>query len=314
MTRPTAFALIGASGYVAPRHMKAIKAVGGTLRVAYDPHDAAGVIDSHFPDADFFVEFERFDRHVSKLALKGEPIDHVSICSPNYLHDAHVRHALRAEANAICEKPLVLNPWNLDGLADLERRTGRTVHTILQLRLHPSVIELRDRIRAMGDRVHDVKLSYITPRGRWYHTSWKGDVAKSGGVATNIGVHFFDMLSFVFGPLKTNVLHHADDQRAAGYLEAGSARVSWFLSIDRNDLPPNSKGTYRSVLVDGEEFEFSDGFTDLHTRSYEEILAGRGFGIDAVRPSIETVSALRTATPEPRRGEVHPDARKYVNA
>jgi UDP-N-acetyl-2-amino-2-deoxyglucuronate dehydrogenase len=308
------YALIGSSGYVAPRHMKSIKATGGVLRVAYDPHDAAGVIDSYFPDADFFTEFERFDRHVSKLALAGQPLDYVSICSPNYLHDAHVRHALRSGSDAICEKPLVLNPWNLDALADLEGRTGKRVNTILQLRLHPSVIALRERIQAADGRTHDVLLSYITPRGRWYHRSWKGDVAKSGGVATNIGVHFFDMLAFVFGPVRANVLHHADAQRSAGYLEAGSARISWFLSVDRNDLPAGHTGAYRSVLVDGELFEFSEGFTDLHTRSYEEVLAGRGFGIGEVRPSIDTVSALREAPVEPHRGEVHPDARKFVTA
>ena len=312
LSKPLTYALVGAAGYVAPRHMKAMKATGGALRVAYDPHDAVGVIDQHFPEAEFFTEFERYDRHVSKLAMGGEPIDRVAICSPNYLHDAHVRHALRAGADAICEKPLVLNPWNLDTIADIEARTGRRVDTILQLRLHPSVVALAECIRAAGDRAHDVELCYVTPRGRWYHRSWKGDVAKSGGVATNIGVHFFDMLGFVFGKVGLSVLHHADAERAAGYLEAGRARVSWFLSIDRADLPPGAGNTYRAVRVDGADFEFSEGFTDLHTRSYEEIAAGRGFGIAEVRPSIEMVSALRTATPAPARGHVHPQARRHV--
>lgn len=312
MSKPISFALVGAAGYVAPRHMKAIRETGGDLRVAYDPHDAVGTLDSWFPDAAFFVEFERYDRHVSKLAMQGEAIDHVTICSPNYLHDAHVRHALRSGSHAICEKPLVLNPWNLDALADIERRTGRSVSTILQLRLHPSVVALKQRIDGEGAAMHDVSLCYVTPRGNWYHTSWKGDAAKSGGIATNIGVHFFDMLVHVFGPVRRSILHLADARRAAGHLETERARVSWFLSIDAADLPPGAKGSHRSVLVDGSEFVFSDGFTDLHTRSYAEILAGRGFGIEAVRPSIEVVAALRQARCEPARGLLHPAARRHA--
>ena len=302
MSKPLTYALVGAAGYVAPRHMKAMKATGGALRVAYDPHDAVGVIDQHFPEAEFFTEFERYDRHVSKLAMGGEPIDRVAICSPNYLHDAHVRHALRAGADAICEKPLVLNPWNLDTIADIEMRTGRRVDTILQLRLHPSVVALAERIRAAGDRTHDVELCYVTPRGRWYHRSWKGDVAKSGGVATNIGVHFFDMLSYVFGPVSRNEAHLRDDSRAAGFLECARADVSWFLSVDSEDLPESvrgSKTTFRSITVDGEEVEFSEGFTDLHTRSYQEIIAGRGFGLDEVRSSIDIVSIGPAESPRP---------------
>lgn len=291
------FALIGAAGYVAPRHMKAIRSVGGDLKVAYDPNDSVGVIDSYFPDAHFFTEFERFDRHVDKLHRRGEKIDYVSICSPNHLHDAHCRFALRSGADAICEKPLVLNPWNIDGLAEIERDTGRRISTILQLRLHPVIVALRERFSNSNKR-HKVVLTYITPRGRWYYASWKGEDAKSGGVATNIGVHFFDMLSFVFGPVTQNIAHLREAERAAGFLEFANADVSWFLSVDRNDLPAgerDAKTAFRSITVDGEEVEFSEGFTDLHTRSYEEIMAGRGFGIDEVRASIDIVSTFRKA-------------------
>lgn len=291
------FALIGAAGYVAPRHMKAIHAVGADLKVAYDPNDSVGVIDSYFPEAHFFTEFERFDRHIDKLRRREQQIDYISICSPNHLHDAHCRFALRSGAHAICEKPLVLNPWNIDGLAEIERDTGRRISTILQLRLHPAIIALRDKF-ANSKKRHRVDLTYITSRGRWYYASWKGDVAKSGGVATNIGVHFFDMLSFVFGAVKRNEAYLREPERAAGFLECGNADVNWFLSIDRNDLPPDvrlAKTTFRSIMVDGEEVEFSDGFTDLHTRSYQEILAGRGFSLDDVRASIDIVSTFRNA-------------------
>ena len=233
----TSFALIGAAGYVAPRHMRAIRDVGGDLKVALDPNDSVGVIDSHFPDARFFVEFERFDRHIDKLRRANEPIDYVSICSPNYLHDAHVRFALRADANAICEKPLVLNPWNLDGLAETAQRTNRNVNTILQLRLHPAIKELRERVAADPKTVHEVDVTYITSRGRWYQVSWKGDNSKSGGIATNIGIHLFDMLGYVFGPARSNVVHLRTPYRAAGYLELAKARVRWFLSIARDDIP-----------------------------------------------------------------------------
>lgn len=304
----TSFALIGAGGYIAPRHMKAMKAVEGDLKVAFDPNDSVGIIDSYYPDAHFFVEFERFDRHVDKLRRRGDRINYVSICSPNYLHDAHCRFALRAGADVICEKPLVLNPWNVDGLAEIERDTGRRIFTILQLRLHPAIQVLKERYSA-SDRRHQVELTYITSRGRWYHASWKGDEAKSGGVATNIGVHFFDMLSHVFGRVTCNQAHLRDTQRAAGFIECERADVSWFLSVDNKDLPENVRGlktTFRSIRVDGEEIEFSDGFTDLHIRSYEEILAGRGFGLDEVRPSIDVVSAFRQAPLRTRGEQVHP--------
>ena len=303
----TDFALIGASGYVAPRHMRAINDNGGQLRVAFDPNDSVGIIDSFFPQAHFFTEFERFDRHVDKMRRRHERIDYVSICSPNYLHDAHIRFGLRSGSDVICEKPLVLNPWNIEGLYEIERETGRKVNTILQLRLHPAIIALREKVQA-SNAIHSVDLTYITSRGRWYHASWKGDVAKSGGVATNIGVHFFDMLSFVFGPLQSQTANLRDDSRAGGVLHYEKANVRWFLSVDSDDLPDHVKGrqtTYRSITVDGDEVEFSGGFTDLHTASYQEILAGRGYGLEDVRPSIEVVSAFRTA-PVVGSGERHP--------
>lgn len=310
------FALIGAAGYIAPRHMRAIRDIGGELAAALDPSDSVGVIDSYFPQARFFTEFERFDRHIDMLRRRGEGVDFVSICSPNYLHDAHVRFALRSGAHAICEKPLVLNPWNIDGLAEMEASSGQTVYTILQLRLHPAIIALKERIAAMPDDViHDVDLTYITSRGRWYHVSWKGHEQKSGGVATNIGVHFFDMLSFVFGPIKTSIVHMRDKDRAAGYLELGKARVRWFLSVSSDDLPSGlaaEKRTYRSIAMDGAEFEFSEGFTDLHADSYRQILAGNGFRLDAVRPSIEAVSHIRQAKIEPGRGECHPFTKAHL--
>lgn len=306
----TRFALIGAAGFVAPRHMQAIKEVGGDLAVAFDPFDSVGVIDSHFPQARFFTEFERFDRHVDLIRRQGEGVSYMSICSPNYLHDAHVRFALRSGADAICEKPLVLNPRNIDGLADIEAQSGHRVFTILQLRLHPAIKALREQVAAGPvDKIHDVDLTYITSRGRWYHVSWKGDVAKSGGIATNIGVHFYDMLSFVFGPLQKNVVHLRDANRASGYLEYARARVRWYLSIDRNDLPahtPEGQTTYRSIKVGDDEIEFSAGFTDLHTLSYEHILAGKGFGIAEVRPSIETVARIRTMELTPPGDLAHP--------
>lgn len=308
------YALIGAAGYVAPRHMRAIKETGGVLRAALDPSDSVGVLDSHFPDCRFFVEFERFDRYVDLCRRRDEPVQCFSICSPNYLHDAHVRFALRSGGDAICEKPLVLNPWNIDGLAEMERSTGRRVNTILQLRLHPSIIELRDRIAAdKSGKVHDVELTYITSRGRWYYASWKGDEAKSGGIATNIGVHFYDMLSFIFGKLKNNIVHHRAIDCAAGYLEYERARVRWFLSINVRDVPETVAGkqrTYRSLTLDGREIEFSEGFTDLHTASYREIRAGRGFTLEDVRPSIEAVSHIRRAPIEVSKGEVHPFLRR----
>ena len=319
------FALIGAAGFVAPRHMRAIRETGGKLVAALDPSDSVGVIDSHFPDARFFTEFERFDRHLDKLRRDGRKLDYVSICSPNYLHDAHVRFALRSGADAICEKPLVLNPHNIDALVDFEHETTRKIHTILQLRLHPTIIALREKIA--GEKpgtMHNVDLSYVTARGRWYYVSWKGDEAKSGGIATNIGVHFFDMLSFLFGPLKGNTVHHRAADCAAGYLEYANARVRWFLSINARDIPKAAgeaaRTTYRSITLDGKEIEFSDGFTDLHTRSYQEILAGRGFPLSDVRPSIETVAHIRKAPIALGHGEHHPllarvlgDEKRYLN-
>lgn len=307
------FALIGAGGYVAPRHMKAIKATKNELVAALDPNDSVGIIDSYFPDADFFTEFERFDRHIDKLhrANSGSRIDYVSICSPNYLHDSHMRFALRSGADAICEKPLVLNPWNIDGLKDLEKDTGQTANTILQLRVHPSIIALRERVKQEDGRTkHEVDLTYITSRGHWYLQSWKGDQKKSGGIATNIGVHFYDMLHFIFGELQENDVHYSSPTKAAGYLEYQHARVRWFLSIDVDDVPEDAraegKRTYRSITCDGDEIEFSTGFADLHTRSYEEILAGRGFGLEENRVAIETVASIRNATPIGLSGDFHP--------
>ncbi len=304
------YVLIGAGGFVAPRHMRAIKDTGGVLKAALDPSNSVGVLDSYFPDARFFIEFERFDRYVDRCRRMGERIDYVSICSPNYLHDAHVRFALRSGADAICEKPLVLNPWNIDGLAEVEKASGQRINTILQLRLHPAIVALRERVRAeQGGRVHDVDLTYVTARGRWYYVSWKGDESKSGGIATNIGVHFYDMLGFVFGPLKRNIVHHRAVDCASGYLEYERARVRWFLSINLRDVPKDlaaGQRTFRSITVDGREFELSEGFGDLHTKSYSEIIAGRGFRLDDVRPSVETVAQIRKAPLEPGEGEQHP--------
>ena len=311
------FALIGAAGYIAPRHMQAIKATGNRLVAALDPSDSVGIIDSHFPEADFFTEFERFDRYVDlcRRAGNGGSIDYVSICSPNYLHDSHVRFALRSGAHAICEKPLVLNPWNIDGLQEIERETGRKVSTILQLRLHPAIVELRELVMSKPDnRKHDVNLAYVTSRGHWYLQSWKGDSKKSGGIATNIGVHFFDMLHYIFGTLQGNVVHLYSETKAAGYLEYENARVRWFLSVDLEDVPPeqrqNGQRTYRSISVDDEEIEFSGGFTDLHQRSYEEILAGRGFSLEDNRTAIETVAAIRTGKVVSPTDNGHPFLRK----
>jgi UDP-N-acetyl-2-amino-2-deoxyglucuronate dehydrogenase len=307
------FGLMGAAGYIAPRHMQAIKATGNRLVAAFDPSDSVGIIDSYFPEADFFTEFERFDRHVDKRRRfnDGRAVDYVSICSPNYLHDAHMRFALRAGADAICEKPLVLNPWNIDGLQEIERDTGRKVSTILQLRLHPAIVNLREKVRSGRlDSKHEVDLTYVTSRGHWYLRSWKGDLNKSGGIATNIGVHFFDMLHFIFGGLQDNIVHLSGDTKAAGYLEYEHARVRWFLSVDIEDVPKEARDagqrTYRSITVDGEEIEFSGGFTDLHTRSYEEILAGRGFGLEENRVAVGTVAAIRKAAPAALAGDYHP--------
>lgn len=302
------FALIGAAGFVAPRHMRAVKSVGGVLTAACDPNDSVGILDSYFPDALFFVEFEHFMRHIDELRGTPGQVDYVSICSPNFLHDAHCRFALRSGADAICEKPLVLVPRQIDSLEELEGSTGRRVLTILQLRLHPAIGTLKASMAAAGDRDVAVDLTYITSRGAWYQASWKGDETKSGGIAANIGVHFFDALVYIFGPPTMSIVHLRDRSRAAGFLVCGRASIRWFLSIDRHDLPAaaNGRSSYRAITVDGEEIEFSEGFGDLHTRSYEEIVAGRGFGLAEVHPSVEIVSAFRSAPLEPRRGERHP--------
>jgi len=305
------FALIGVAGYIAVRHVRAIRETGNHLLASLDRFDSVGFIDSYFPDADFFIEFERFDRHIAKLNRLGTKVNYVSICSPNYLHDSHIRFAMRNGADAICEKPLVLNPWNIDALGDYEKETGKKVWNILQLRLHPSIIELREEVKnGPADKIYDVDLSYITSRGNWYHYSWKGDEEKSGGIATNIGVHFFDMLSWIFGDVKENVVHTLKKNKAAGYLELEKARVRWFLSIDFNDIPKgikkNGQRTYRSITVDGKEIEFSGGFTDLHTMSYEKILEGKGFGLDAGRNAIQTVYNIRNSEPVGIKGNYHP--------
>ncbi|MEX1130421.1 MAG: Gfo/Idh/MocA family oxidoreductase [Candidatus Woykebacteria bacterium] len=307
------FALTGLAGYIAPRHLHAIKDTGNRLVAAVDPHDSVGIIDSFFPNASFFTEVERFDRHIEKARREanGDKIDYMTICSPNHLHDAHIRLAMRVGADAICEKPLVMNPWNLDVLQELEEEYGQRVWTILQLRLHPSLIELKKKIsNSRNGQRHKVKLSYITSRGLWYHYSWKGDAEKSGGIGTNIGIHFFDMLMWIFGEPDTIELHVREQNRMGGFLELPNADVEWYLSLEPEDIPNNTDGsqrTYRSIMVDGEEIEFSGGFTDLHTRVYEETLAGNGFGIDDARPSIELVHKLRTMKlTENPTGLVHP--------
>lgn len=310
------FALIGAAGYIAPRHMRAIKETGNNLTATLDRYDVMGIIDSYFPEADFFTESERFDRHLDKLRRQKErKIDYVSICSPNYLHDAHIRLALRNEAHAICEKPLVLNPWNVDALEEIEKEYGKKINNILQLRLHPSIIALKKRIdEGPKDKIYDVDLTYITSRGKWYFISWKGDIQKSGGVATNIGIHFFDMLQWIFGGVKDNIVHINEPKRAAGYLHLERARVRWFLSLDPSYVPAHllAKGqrTFRSITVEDEEIEFSGGFTDLHTRSYEEILKGNGFGLKDSRACIQAAYAIRNANPIGIKGDYHPFAAK----
>lgn len=295
------FALIGLGGYIAPRHLKAIKETGNNLLVALDKNDSVGVIDSYFPQADFFTEPERFERHIYKIRHgDGPKVDYFSICTPNYLHDAHIRMALLNGADAICEKPLVLNPWNIEALAELEKETGRRIYNILQLRHHPAILNLKQKIDAGSpDKIYDVDLTYITSRGKWFHYSWKGDEMKSGGLATNIGIHFFDMLQFIFGNVKHIVVHHRDKHVVAGYMELRRARVRWFLSVDASYLPQcvvdKGQTTYRSIQVEGDEVEFTGGFTDLHTVSYEHILAGKGFGLAEAKPSIQIVHYIRNA-------------------
>ena len=305
------FALIGGAGYVAPRHMKAIKETGNELVAVLDPSDSVGIIDSYFPQAHFFTEFERFDRHIDKKRRKGAGVDYVSICSPNYLHDAHIRFALRSNAHAICEKPLVLNPWNLDGLEEVEADTDRKVYNILQLRLHPALLELKEKIDAAdSDKKFEIDLTYITSRGNWYFTSWKGDESKSGGIASNIGIHFFDMLIWIFGKVQLNIVHLMEETKGSGYLELEKARVRWFLSVDEKTLPADIRAagqrTYRSITVDGEEVEFSKGFTDLHTVSYQNIVDGNGFGLQEARPSVETAYTIRNTKPTLKQGDRHP--------
>ena len=305
------FALIGAAGYIAPRHMKAINDTDNNLVAALDKNDSVGVIDSYFPEASFFTEFERFDRHLEKLRREENSIDYVSICSPNYLHDAHIRFGLRYGADVICEKPIVLNPWNIDALKEIEKETGNKIYNILQLRLHESIIRVKQMVEnGPKDKIYDFDLTYQTSRGYWYYTSWKGNEEKSGGIATNIGVHFFDMLGWVFGDLKSNIVHVHTHDRAAGYLEFDRARVRWFLSINYNTLPEEirEKGlrTYRSMTIDGEEIEFSGGFTELHTESYKDVLQGGGYGIEESRQAIQTVFDIRHSTPVGLKGDYHP--------
>ena len=310
------FALIGASGYIAPRHLEAIKDTGNNLIAALDRFDSVGIMDSYFPNADFFVEPERFDRHLEKLKYdKNIELDYVSICTPNYLHDSHIRMALRRGSDAICEKPLVLNPWNLDALSKMEKESGQRVWNILQLRLHKSIIELKKKVDAAPkDKVFDIDLTYLTSRGNWYYTSWKGDVTKSGGIATNIGVHFYDMLSWIFGEVKENIVHLHTHDRASGYLEFDRARVRWFLSINYNVLPEEIKikgqRTFRSIKIEGEELEFSEGFTGLHTEVYKGIINGKGFGLEDSRKAIEIVHDIRNTNPIGLKGEYHPLASK----
>ncbi len=349
------FALIGAAGYIAPRHMQAIKDTGNQLVAALDPADSVGILDRYFDNVDFFTEFERFDRHIElmKRKDKNSKIDYISICSPNYLHDAHIRFALRVGSDAICEKPLVLNPWNLDGLREVEEDLGQRIYNILQLRMHPEIIKLKSAGRPIwppdkrtrrpaGDKRQnppagpsghrtsgpanwrgekdkqekaDVELTYITSRGKWYHYSWKGQLEKSGGIATNIGIHFFDMLMWIFGKVQYSEVHYANNKKVSGFLELENAHIKWFLSIDKSDLPENavkeSKTTYRSILIDGKEIEFSGGFTDLHTVVYQDILNNKGFGLEDARPSIELAYQIRHALPK-MGDEVHPLLKEKV--
>jgi UDP-N-acetyl-2-amino-2-deoxyglucuronate dehydrogenase len=305
------FALVGVGGYIAVRHVKAIKETGNNLVATLDPFDSVGFLDAHFPDADYFHEFERFDRHIYKLRNTEKKIDYVSICSPNYLHDSHIRFALRNGANAICEKPLVLNPWNIDALSEIEKESGKKIYNILQLRLHQSIINLKNKIdNGPKDKIYDIDLVYITSRGKWYHYSWKGDIQKSGGIATNIGVHFFDMLSWIFGNVQSSVVHVNQNDKAAGFLQLEKARVRWVLSIDENLLPEEIKAkgqrTYRSIKLENEEIEFSDGFTDLHTDSYKHILSGKGFGLNEARNSIDMVYNIRNSEAIGLKGDYHP--------
>ncbi len=312
------FALIGAAGFIAPRHMKAIKETGNVLVAALDKNDSVGIIDNFFPEADFFIEPERFDRHLDKLRrLPGKKVDYVSICSPNFLHDAHIRLSIRNDANAICEKPVVLNPWNVSSLAELEKETGKNIYTILQLRHHESIVNLKRAVdQHRTEKKYDIDLTYITGRGNWYHFSWKGDTAKSGGIATNIGIHFFDMLVWIFGELQSCEVHLSDHQRTAGIMELEHARVRWFLSVNADDVPSDlkksGKRTYRSITIQNEEIEFSDGFTDLHTISYREILAGQGFRVSEAMKSVVVAHEIRNASVISPKSDYHPYVQQLI--
>ncbi|CZE49279.1 Gfo/Idh/MocA family oxidoreductase [Campylobacter geochelonis] len=316
------FALIGAAGYIAPRHMRAIKETGNNLVAALDPYDGIGIMDSHFPEASFFTEFERFDRFVDKWRRKNDQkIDYISICSPNYLHDSHIRFALRNQAHAICEKPLVLNTKNIDQLEIIENEGECKIYNILQLRLHDSIIELKKQVEKElsenPNKIYDIDLTYLTSRGKWYFISWKGNIEKSGGVASNIGVHFFDMLSWIFGPIQESIVNIKQADTNAGYMRLKNANVRWFLSVNYDYIPQNikesGKRTFRSITVDGSEFEFSDGFTDLHTKSYQDILSGGGFGLKEARNCINIVSEIRNLAPVGLHGEYHPFCKKVVS-
>jgi len=311
------FALIGTAGYIAVRHLQAIKETNNILVSALDKNDSVGILDSSFPNADFFTEYERFDRHIDKISRTEKKIDFISICTPNYLHDSHIRTALKNDADAICEKPLTINPWTLDNLITIEKETGRKIYTILQLRLHETIQKLKNKIEnGPKDKVYDIDLTYITSRGHWYFASWKGDEQKSGGITANIGIHFFDMLTWIFGDQKKNTVHIYEPKRASGYLELERARVRWYLSVDYNALPQEfkekGKRTFRSILIDGEEIEFSEGFTDLHTKSYQNILEGNGFGVNDARKSLEIVHQIRHSNPKGLTGDYHPFAIKEI--
>jgi UDP-N-acetyl-2-amino-2-deoxyglucuronate dehydrogenase len=304
------FAIIGAAGYIAPRHFKAIKETTNNLIAALDVFDSVGILDSYFPQCAFFTEFERFDRHIDLFKRSGGTLDYLTVCTPNYLHDSHIRFGLKHGADVICEKPIVLNPWNIRRLQEVEKETGKKVYTILQLRLHPAIQALKKKVEASKGKLYEFDLTYITSRGNWYYTSWKGDLQKSGGIATNIGVHFFDVLGWIFGPPKKNIVHLHQHDRAAGYLEFEQSKVRWFLSIEVNTIPEalrlSGKRTYRSMEIDGEQIEFSDGFTDLHTDSYTKILAGEGFGLEEAIQSIEIVQQIRQEKPIGKVGDYHP--------
>lgn len=304
------FALVGAAGYIAPQHLKAIKETGNQLVAAYDPYDSVGVLDSYFPEAAFFVEFERFDRHIARLQRTGQQLDYVSVCSPNYLHDSHIRFGLRSGANVICEKPLVLNPRNAELLMELEQETGKKVNNILQLRLHPNIVKLKQKIdTASPGKIFELDLTYITSRGNWYYTGWKADLSKSGGIATNIGIHFFDMLCWIFGDVKKSIVHLHTHDRASGYLEFARARVKWFLSVNAETLPEAAREknmrTYRLLAIDGDDVDFSEGFGNLHVQSYAEILRGNGFGIADALPALKLAYVIRNATPIGLNGAYH---------